>query len=715
MLAVDAMRMSTSDIVDKNQYGIGRPGGASTATHVTQALLEHTERLCGTAAVPCVLAIDFVNAYGTLNRQTIFDAVAQRPALHLLAGFVAFSLGRGATNLAIGRDTTGGTTSFEIQRGIRQGDPISPWLYCITVDSAITHLTLTTAPKGPIDTITGDTRYLDDNTFTAAAPINEPTDGRPTCVLELLDRLLTDPTFMRTGLRVNLEKSTLWSNTRIPAWLAAAGTSRGIQVREGPLSILGIPIGRLNDTDMQPLTDRYLPGILRQTAIAKHPRLGVQAAWLLLRQSTAHKVGYVARCIPPSIADPLLQQADAAIEACACDILALPQRGSATSHPLARMGLPTSLGGAGLVPATVYAPAAYLAGLAATAPDLARVIPPHHIPSLSAIGHAGACLDTLRAAGLTEDDGLPPTAEACLDPEWAPPRRLQAVLTTAVLRRRWLALLESTADPLEQASIRSHGSQGAAALLHAIPTERALQVPDDAMRAALRMRIGLDPVNNLPHACPHCGAPLAKGAHCLGGCNLITSTLGRTRHNLVMGALTTVLRLHAGVVVTTEPTAQAQGWGQGSQRPDLLLNKIGSIALDGLALDVGVTSPLTQTAIITHRSNVDTLAAATAAEAAKRAKYAGTLQGVRLEPLIFECTGAPGRRALAIMKSVAIAMTEHAQEAGAALPMWRAAQLVQQRLAVALHQGNWVMVRGVIARARGAELSPRPMRWQRRD
>ena len=107
----------------------------------------------------------------------------------------------------------------------------------------------------------------------------------------------------------------------------------------------------------------------------------------------------------------------------------------------------------------------------------------------------------------------------------------------------------------------SLSTPGAAALLHVVPTKRACVIPDGVMRAAIRMRIGASPINNIPTCCADCGQPLERGVHCIGGCNSITASLGRQRHDMVVNALNSILRADAGVNTVLEPANGARPSG----------------------------------------------------------------------------------------------------------------------------------------------------------
>jgi hypothetical protein len=106
------------------QLGVGIRGGSQTVVHALRA---------GVAANPgCVtVEVDVANAFNEVRWQCMIDTVAQR-APRLLP-MVAWAYGQPSRLLVLGsQDDT-----IASQRGIKQGDPQGPLLFCLAVQPAL--------------------------------------------------------------------------------------------------------------------------------------------------------------------------------------------------------------------------------------------------------------------------------------------------------------------------------------------------------------------------------------------------------------------------------------------------------------------------------------------------------------------------------------------------------------------------------------------------
>jgi hypothetical protein len=227
---------------------------------------------------------------------------------------------------------------------------------------------------------------------------------------------------------------------------------------------------------------------------------------------------------------------------------------------------------------------------------------------------------------------------------------------------------------------------GASQWLTAIPTRAALKMGDSDFRYAVRHRLGMAPLDQLPLACP-CGTLVVTTDHAhVCSHNKRAWTV---RHN---GILRTLERLAsaAGYVVQHEPGFAAPVAVGGRQaaaiagadivaaglRPDCLL--IG--AHKTVAIDVSVACPTAASYVKAAARTA--LATASVREATKLAKYDALCaeHGWRMVPFVMESYGAFGRRALDFLGTMLAYATEQYQP----FELKRA----RQELAVALQRGN---------------------------
>ena len=113
-----------SELLQPFQYGVGIKGGAEAVVHCSRALLAQNPELAS-------LQLDFRNAFNEVERAPILEEVGQH--FPSILAWVSFCYGS-PTKLHFR------SKFLESSRGVQQGDPLGPLLFCLSIQGIIHEL-----------------------------------------------------------------------------------------------------------------------------------------------------------------------------------------------------------------------------------------------------------------------------------------------------------------------------------------------------------------------------------------------------------------------------------------------------------------------------------------------------------------------------------------------------------------------------------------------
>ncbi|XP_019435508.1 PREDICTED: uncharacterized protein LOC109342010 [Lupinus angustifolius] len=146
---------------------------------------------------------------------------------------------------------------IECKRGVRQGDPLSPFLFCI-VEDALSRGISNLVREGKITTISGPKGLQTPSHILYADDIFLFCKGKKAESFEL-KKLIRDYA-EASGQHVNNSKCKLYTATSSPRRIASLVSYLGFSVGSLPVQYLSIPLfkGRPNKIHLQPIVDRIL-------------------------------------------------------------------------------------------------------------------------------------------------------------------------------------------------------------------------------------------------------------------------------------------------------------------------------------------------------------------------------------------------------------------------------------------------------------------------
>ena len=678
-------------ILQPIQLGVGAPSGVDTAAHLMQQVVDSGSRERSTA----VLLIDITNAYGTISRRAMLNALYQHPRLRPLWQIAYWSLGAPAVRYLHMDD--GSIKFFWQQEGGAQGSVIMPALFAVALqpvlEEATRNLNITTVAILDDIAVGGDLHDV----ITAYDALKE--------------RIERD-----LGSKVNASKTVLVTGYDGPPTeeTVALCQARGIAIETQGAKYVGAFIGRDEEARRQFVLNQAEKHSSMFAALM-NPYLPVQVAMTLLRFCAMPVMNHMLRTMAPANTRDGARAFDSMAIRTVASILHRPELSRlfdliqadstaecdpAQLNALIQLLLPMRLGGLGIIPTERVAEAAFVGSYASCA---SKCIHFHGhdqagLPILTTrAGQLQPQVDALAAAADAEADGrpakrnkrrkrgkppgkaqpyrppgvatrqlehiqsavtsllqttpalgqmppgdvaklptLPPDAIDVLARGIADPAYrhcLQRTITTVVHDELFKTLFDRTLSLPERARLHSVTGRGAHHAWSVLPTSPALELSDLQYRLAVAYRLGLPVV--LPPAkgkeLCNCGYLITDNAHA-HGCPPLRAQAGITAHDM-MNMLLVNLFLRAGEQVAKEVLLPS---GKRMDAKVFMPHRV-------LNIDVSITCPATKS--VMAQASQSPLYAATVREAYKCSKYEEEIdqEGGDFVPFVLESFGAMTR------------------------------------------------------------------------
>ena len=488
-LASHSVVESVGTYISPFQLGSGVPFGAEAAAHSARSYLNDLP------SSHILLKLDFENAFNTIRRDKVLEAVAAITPQLLPYVFSCYS---SPSTLYLQN-----TTTLESREGIQQGDPLGPLLFCLSIQPVILQLS-------------SEFRvfYLDDGTL----------GGLEKDVLH--DFFSIKQECSSLGLKLNISKSELISYGPAGAQLLKVAPNLR-QIHPNEATLLGSPIGQLPsiNTALSNKIQALRTMGSRLSLLSKHDAL------LLLGHCFAlPKILYVLRTAPCFLS-PILTSFDQELRSSLSLILNI----NFDSDPIwSQASLPVSFGGIGVHSAIQLAPSAYLASAAGSTTLLKQILSCRfHNNLFPAVTDA---IETWKAG----HNCPPPSSPAdCHQKAWDIPR----------VQSTFEAILSNALDPRSRARLLATSTKESGAWLNTLPVSSlGLRLDDNSIRIAVGLRLGA-PLCRV-HTCQLCGGEVDELA--LHGLSCNRSAGRHPRHSAINDILKRGLA-PAGIPSILEP------------------------------------------------------------------------------------------------------------------------------------------------------------------
>jgi hypothetical protein len=454
----------SSDLFAPRQLGFGIRGGIESAVRAVRSYMENLQP--GQA----VIKIDFKNAFNTIRRDVILEAVEKYfPEVQAYANA---SLGC-SSHLAFGEFL------LASEEGAQQGDPLGPWYFCLAI-------------KDLLDGLNSElvVAYLDD------IAIGDSTETLASDFSDLKSKAAIK------GLTLSLNKCEQIYNSDVSKEMLAANNVTVPETKSSDAIMLGAPImaGDFLDKTLFSKLEDLKRLALRLSFMPAHDSL-----YLLKNIMAAPRLMFLLRA-SPCFRSPVLEQIDFLIRETTTKCLNI----DINEKCWRQASLPVRWGGLGIRDVVTLAPSAFLASAAQTMPLAQSILPLRLHDRLNSHIEEATALWSL-VSGVQTTVSL----------------NTQRSFDDKCCSAIYANLLAEVMEPVDRARLLASVSQGSGDWLETIPLSNiGLKMDNDTTRIAVGLRIGAAITN--VHTCS-CGTTVQlDGRH---GLSCRKSAGKHMRHN----------------------------------------------------------------------------------------------------------------------------------------------------------------------------------------
>lgn len=587
-VACSHAREVSSSLLGPRQLGFGVSGGTEAAVRAARCYLENMD------SSKLFVKIDFRNAFNTVRRDAILDAVAKH-----LPELLPFA----ASTLSTPSDLQFANFTLQSEEGAQQGDPLGPLYFCLAI------IDLLKALKSELVLA-----YLDDITLG---------DDANTV---LRDFLQLEASAHRLGLEINREKCEVVGHTDATRSLFAANDITLLETSPSSVVLLGAPLsaGPHLDSLLEERRDELLLLSKRLQFMPAHDSL-----FLLRNILAAPRLMHLLRstlCID----SPVLPLYDSVLRESLSETLNVDLDDVRWNQA----SLPVRWGGLGVRGVVLLAPSAFLASAASTKELTSTLLPARLRATKSSGIDAAVAAWTRQATNPFEVSILPATPSL-------PVSTTQRVWDHHCCKVKFDQLLFAASDPVDRARLLASCSPGSGDWLHALPLSSVgLKLDNATVRISAGLRLGAPVVRS--HTCV-CGSTVTVDGH--HGLSCRHGSGRHSRHDQINDLLYRAFA-SAGTLATREPQSLCTSTGK---RPD-------GVTLipwrRGRCLAWDATCPDTFALCHVAAGSNEAGCAAATAERKKCQKYSDIISGVDFVPVAIETSGVWGKQALELVKEI---------------------------------------------------------------